>query len=154
MSFKTKLDQIKYEPNTYLFKDVTHCAIMVQMTTRAPNTELWRSGIKVKDALPGEIEPGTAIATFDANGRYPTTDPPGRHAAVYVSHDASGIVVIDQWAGTNPKTTPGQRTIAYKGVALTQWQNNGDYYYVVEVESVMTPKTRQADMPCGPLFRR
>ncbi len=152
MPFKTKLDNIKYEPNAYLFREVTHCAIMVQRTTLAPSTELWRPGIKVKDALPGEIEEGTAIATFDANGRYPTTDPPGRHAAVYVSHDATGIVVVDQWAGDDPKTTPGRRTIAYRGEALKGWQNNGDYYYVVEVASPFTPRTRQADM-CGP-FRK
>lgn len=154
MPFKTKLENISYEPNTYLFNGVTHCAVMVQMTTHAPHTTMWRPGIKVKDALPGEIEPGTAIATFDENGRYPTTDPPGRHAGIYVSHDGNGITLIDQWAGDDPKTAPGKRTIPYRGPALSGWQGNGDYYYVVEIESVFTPRTRQADMPCGPAWRR
>lgn len=153
MPFKTKLENIDYTPNTYLFKGVTHCAIMVQRTTLAPSTELWVPGVKVKDAPPGSIAPGTAIATFNDYGRYPTTDPPGRHAAIYVSHDAAGIVVIDQWAGAKPKTSPGQRTIAYRGEALSDWQNNGDYYYVVEVAGpAAPPRTFQGDM-CSP-FRR
>lgn len=148
MSFKVGLDKIVRQENKYLFKERAECAALVQQTTRAPNTSLWRTGTKVKDALPAEIEPGTAIATFDANGRYPMTDPPGRHAAIYVSHDANGITVVDQWAGGRvPKPTPGERVIAYRGPALTDWQNNGDYYYVIEVESIVEPKTRQADMP-------
>lgn len=37
------------------------------------------------------IRPGTAIATFDSNGRYIG------HAAIYLGQNAQGIQVIDQW---------------------------------------------------------
>jgi hypothetical protein len=50
----------------------------------------------VLDAPFGSIERGTAIATFDRNGKYPT-DGKGKHAAIYLSHTASSILVLDQW---------------------------------------------------------
>src|SRR5262245_51775454 len=124
MEFKTPLDRIEYTANRYLWKGKTQCAIFVQNVTGAPETSLWSPGKKVKDAKTGEIPVGTAIATFDADGKYPTTDPPGRHAALYISHDANGIQVIDQYVG---KDTPGPRTIRYKGAdQMSGWQDNGD----------------------------
>ncbi len=46
------------------------------------------------------LAPGTAIATFDANGRY-ANHSHGNHAAIYLSQDANGIRVIDQWNRRN-----------------------------------------------------
>jgi len=133
MEFKTPMDRIEYQAFRYTFKGKTHCAAFVQQVTGAPATSLWRPGKKVKDAKPGEIPLGTAIATFDADGKYPTTDPPGRHAAIYLAHDQNGIVVIDQWDGQD---TPASRVIRYKGAdQLSDWQNNGDMFYVVVADS-------------------
>jgi hypothetical protein len=135
MTFVVQLKSIVYEDNHYTFKDKTQCAALVQQTTAAPGTSLWRPGLKVKDAKPGDIVPGTAIATFDDKGRYPTTDPPGRHAALYVKHNDTGITVIDQWDG---KPKAAERVIKYRGVAASDWQNNGDYFYVVELEPLFS----------------
>jgi hypothetical protein len=55
-----------------------------------------KPGIRVIDTKPGSIPRGTAIATFDKYKKYPT-DGLGKHAAIYLSHDASGIRVLDQW---------------------------------------------------------
>ena|SRR6266850_3247775 len=137
MSFEVALDKIVYEEDKYTFKEKTQCAALVQQLTKAPETSLWRPGLKVKDAKAGDIKPGTAIATFDEKGRYPTTDPPGRHTALYVKHDDTGITVIDQWVG---KPTASQRVIKYAGEAVNGWQNNGDYFYVVELQPLFSFK--------------
>ena len=123
------IGSIVYEENHYVIHDKTQCVALVQQTTTLPRTAEWKAGIKVKDAKAGDILRGTAIATFTAEGKYPSGDTPGRHAALYLSHDATGIKVIDQWVG---KATPAERTIRYKGEATSGWQNNGDYYYVIE----------------------
>jgi hypothetical protein len=41
------------------------------------------------------IQKGTAIATF-VNGKYPNNSH-DNHAAFYISQDAGGIWVVDQW---------------------------------------------------------
>ncbi len=76
-------------------KGNTECVEFIQQATGAPATLAWRKGIKVKDASHGAIPRGTAIATFDGSGSYPT-DAQGRHAAIYLSHDKQGIKVLDQ----------------------------------------------------------
>ncbi|WP_374327378.1 BPSL0067 family protein [Azonexus sp.] len=77
-------------------KGNTECVEFVRQATNAPQTVSWKKGVQVIEAKPGSIPRGTAIATFDKNGRYPT-DSHGKHAAIYLSHDASGIRVLDQW---------------------------------------------------------
>jgi hypothetical protein len=67
-------------------KGNTECAEFIRQATNAPKTDLWKKGTKVSEAAIGEIPRGTTIATFDANGRYPT-DILGRHAAIYLTHD-------------------------------------------------------------------
>jgi len=51
-------------------KGHTECVEFVRQATGAPSTNLWKKGKKVSEAKPGEILRGTAIATFDANGKY------------------------------------------------------------------------------------
>ncbi len=70
------------------------CVPLVQQATGAPHASAWRQGAMVKGNT--ALAPGTAIATFDAAGRY-ANHSHGRHAAIYLSQDASGIKVIDQW---------------------------------------------------------
>jgi hypothetical protein len=149
MEFKTPMDRIEYKAFRYTFKGKTQCAALVQQVTGAPGTSLWRPGKRVKDALPGEIPVGTAIATFDADGKYPTTDPPGRHAAIYLAHDKNSIVVIDQWDGQD---TPAARPIRYKGAdQLSDWQNNGDMFYVVVADTALAipPAPASSTRPLG-----
>lgn len=106
----------------------TECVAFIQMTTAAPHTTLWRPGLQVRLTSPGQIEPYTAIATFDADGRYPT-DGHGRHAAIYVSHDRIGIHVLDQW---NARGEVKSRLIRFARPAGTSRSNDGDTFRVIE----------------------
>ena len=109
-------------------KGNTECVEFVRQVTGAPETALWTKGKKVSEATAGEIPEGTAIATFDDEGRYPT-DAAGRHAAVYLSHDATGIRVLDQW---NNQGEVKERTIRFNRPKGTRRSNDADTFYVVE----------------------
>lgn len=107
-------------------KGNTECAEFVRQVTGAPKTTGWKKGLQVKGATPGKILRGTAIATFDASGKYPGDDL-GKHAAIYLGQTAVGIQVLDQWNGQGevlPRTirfnNPGKRS------------NDGDAFYVIE----------------------
>ncbi|MCB0123646.1 MAG: WXG100 family type VII secretion target [Caldilineaceae bacterium] len=62
----------------------------------------WRAGAKL--STHPALTPGTVIATFDANGRYPNKSH-GNHVAIFLDYqrDSSGkitgIKVLDQWSG-------------------------------------------------------
>ena len=58
------------------------------------STQTWKQGASVKES-PG-LAPGTAIATFGPDGRYPTADT-GQHAAIFVAHGGAGIYVVEQY---------------------------------------------------------
>ena len=111
-------DQTRHGPN--------YCGQCVSYVTRVcptipVGTNAWRQGEAVKGN--GKILPGTAIATFDAKGRY------YGHAAIYVRQDDKGIYVYDQWVtGINPKAI-SPRVIKWNGKGIS---NNGDGFYVVE----------------------
>ncbi|HZV66166.1 MAG TPA: BPSL0067 family protein [Telluria sp.] len=85
----------------------TECVEFVRQVTGARGTPLWTQGANVLDSPPGIIRRGTAIATFDAGGKYPK-DKHGKHAAIYLSHDSIGIRVLDQW---NSQGKVRERTI-------------------------------------------
>jgi hypothetical protein len=72
------------------------CAVLVEMLACAPITAHWRKGRYVRRSF--DIPTGTAIATFDATGKYPNR-PTGNHAALYLSQDPMGIWVIEQYLG-------------------------------------------------------
>jgi hypothetical protein len=73
------------------------CVAYVQAAAHAPNTGVWKAGEQVLKATPGTITKGTVIATM-VDGHYPN-HAHGNHAAIYLSHDAEGIRVLDQWLG-------------------------------------------------------
>jgi len=105
----------------------TECVEFVRQAAGAPQTASWRSGEHVLSAQPGAIARGTAIATFDEHGRYPS-DGRGRHAAIYLGHDANGIRVLDQWNAqgeVKPRTIHTQRP-EYPRV------NAAKHYHVIE----------------------
>lgn len=90
-----------------------------QACTGVPVTKLWVKGIKVKGAT--TLNEGTAIATFDSNGKYQG------HAAIYVRQDTSGLVVWDQWVG-HPVSVRRIRFRNGEGSKV----NDGDQYYVID----------------------
>ena len=109
------------------------CVALVEKATGAPHASAWTRGALVKGNT--AIKPGTAIATFDAAGKY-ANHRHGNHAAIYLGQDASGIQVIDQWNATDPVThkrkphPPSKRTISFndkKGA-----QDNGNKFSVIE----------------------
>ncbi|NVD97537.1 BPSL0067 family protein [Massilia sp. BJB1822] len=108
-------------------KGNTECVECVRQTTAAPATFRWHPGQHVQEAKLGQIARGTAIATFDDKGRYPN-DGKGRHAAIYLSHDKTGIVVLDQW---NSKGKVSRRTIRFNTKSYSR-SNEGTTFYVIE----------------------
>ena len=103
-----------------------HCVPFVREVTGLPSTASWRRGDPVQGS---DIPPGTAIATFDPNGRYGNHTDGRSHAAIYLSENADGsLEVIDQWVGQ----AVHQRTIRNRrgaGDAV----NDASRYYAVEV---------------------
>lgn len=79
-----------------------------------------------------KIKRGTAVATL-VNGKYPNQDK-GNHAGFYVSQDANGIVMVDQWE-TLPK--PHKRTLKFLGKeadgSFKDPSNNADAFSVIEL---------------------
>lgn len=104
------------------------CVEFVRQTTSAPHTTLWRKGLKVSEAQIGQIPRGTAIATFDDSGRYPT-DQLGKHAAIYLGHDAQGITVLDQW---KKQGEVKKRYIRFSNPTATSRSDMGNMFYVIE----------------------
>src|SRR5438034_729591 len=96
-------------PNVYWRQLVGdgQCVAFVKAASGAPPTALWREGLKVKGL---QLAPGTAIATFQ-NGRYMNDTHGKSHAAIYISQDAFGILVWEQWVGKPVH----QRVIRFKG---------------------------------------
>lgn len=100
-----------------------HCVSLIKECTNIPATKHWRPGIWVNNS---QIEKGTIIATF-LKGRYPNIH--GHHAAIYISHDANGIWVWDQWKGktvhkrlirfNNDDRRPANSAEAYRVVTIS-----------------------------------
>lgn len=139
MAFRmTEAENVVYAPKKYVDQlGNTECAIFVKKTAKAPETILWRKGKKVLDAKIGEIQRGTAIATFDESGKYPV-DSMGKHAAIYLSHnvDAKTIEVLDQWNGLGKVN---KRTIHFcktkNGIVNGKQyrrSNDSDTFFVIE----------------------
>jgi len=120
---------IAQDPESYKGKVVGtgHCVPFVQKASGAPITSNWKRGVKVKGNA--SILEGTAIATFDVNGKYTNSMDGTSHAAIYVGQDAVGLQVWDQW-----KTQPvHERTIRFQGGADgVKPVNDGDAFYVID----------------------
>jgi hypothetical protein len=128
MAYKMRITESEAIGKSYLspLTGETECVAFIQQTTGAPITKLWKKGSKIAGAISGSIPSGTAIATFDAMGNYPT-DTLGKHAAIYLTHDLNCIKVLDQWA--------------FQGKVLKRpiWfnrgpkrSNDGNSFYVIE----------------------
>jgi hypothetical protein len=108
-------------------KGHTECVEFIRQTTGAPATLYWKRGIHIADATPGIIPRGTAIATFDDAGKYPTLG--GQHAAIYLLHDAHGISVLDQWKAQGEVKS---RTIRFGNMLAASRSNQAETFYVIE----------------------
>jgi hypothetical protein len=143
--------------NTMHKVDTGECARLVQMyLPHIGHTTTWKPGERVVDILErgGQIEPGTAIATF-VNGRYPQAG--HRHAAFYegpvtaCSYNPTlkrcpvmGLIIVDQWnphpTAANPHVVDrpliGRRTVNRMGQhsdgSFPRISDNADAFYVIE----------------------
>jgi len=73
----------------------TECVEFIRQTLGSPPTVHWREGTKITKGGTSVL-PGSAIATF-VNGKFPQTGSTGKHAAIYLGQNGSGIQVLDQW---------------------------------------------------------
>jgi hypothetical protein len=97
------------------------------------STSQWRAGPQV--TTDKDIKPGTAIATFDSNGRYPKGDQP-KNSGIYLGRGTNGSIwILDQWparSGTGQKDHPPQPrellTDNSRGAS-----NNSNAYHVILV---------------------
>jgi hypothetical protein len=104
-----------------------HCVAYVREVTGAPPTSYWRRGALVRESR--GLASGTAIATFDPNGKYGNHTDKRSHAAVLVAVNTDGLLVWDQWVGQPVQ----QRTIRFRGGKGDGGAaNDGDQFYVIE----------------------
>lgn len=105
------------------------CAVLVQYYVNPGLARTWTEGLYVK-GNGAKIKKGTAIATF-VDGKYPNKSS-GNHAAFYLSQDAKGIWVVEQFKGL---TKIQKRHLRFKGKAsdgsYVDPSNNGDAFSVI-----------------------
>lgn len=91
---------IDHEPQLHAGKAMGngHCVALLQLGgAKVPHTSRWRPGGDVLGNY--DLVPGTAIATFDSDGRYGNHTDGRSHAALFLRHDQAGFWVVDQWVG-------------------------------------------------------
>lgn len=104
-----------------------HCVPFVREVTGAPRSTDWRRGDRVRDVSP---PPGTAIATFDDDGNYPSHTDGRSHAAILIAVTSNGLLVADQWQGQPVH----ERVIRYRD-GVGDAANDGDQFFIVEIET-------------------
>ncbi len=117
---------IAQAPTQFLDQSVGsgECVAYVQTAARAPLTSAWRRGELVKDS---QTPSGTAIATFDPDGRYGNHSDGRSHAAIFHSQVPEGLLVWDQWHGH--RVSP--RVIRFKDGSGPPC-DDGDKFFVIE----------------------
>jgi len=110
----------------------THqCVALLQHYARVPHTSVWTEGEKVFGNA--SIAKGTAIATF-VKGKYPNHST-RNHAAFYLSQNAGGIWVVDQWK-SEKKPKVSKRYLMRKGQTkdgnFIEPSNNADAFSIIE----------------------
>jgi hypothetical protein len=104
-----------------------HCVPFVQAATGAPHTSTWRRGPQVRHSL---MDSGTAIATFDPDGRYGNHRDGRSHAAILIARRDDGLLVWDQWLGQPVH----RRLIRYRG-GQGNAVNDGDAFHVITADT-------------------
>ena len=113
-------------PSKYLGQSVGsgQCVALVQAADPSVGlTRTWTQGAQVMGNT--NLQPGTAIATFDGSGHYANATDGSSHAAIYLGQNAQGMQVEDQWSNhaTSIRTIPWNNT---SGAA-----NTGSAFYVI-----------------------
>lgn len=101
----------------YIYKDAmkleqqpkvgdAECVALVRTYAKVPSTSNWRAGKRVMGDR--AIALGTAIATFDDQGKWPHRKI-GNHGAFYLSQTSDGMRIIDQWNRDDKKTVSARR---------------------------------------------
>ncbi len=125
-------DVVALRDSTTIYGDGS-CVLLVQDSTVAgvPHHSLWRQGPRVKgnSAIPA----GAAIASGWENGLYPSSKH-HNHAAIYLSSNTAGLVVIDQWPGIDLKLFR-PHTLRF-GNMHNYPSNNGDVFYVILTQNM------------------
>lgn len=101
-----------------------HCVRFLQLAGGLPHTSTWRRGALVRES---GAAPGTAIATFDPDGRYGNHVDGRSHTAVLVAIEEAGLSVWDQWVGQPVH----QRLLRYRA-GHGRAANDGNRFYVIE----------------------
>jgi hypothetical protein len=118
------MSYVASDPGSYAGQVVGdgQCVAYVKAAASAPTTSKWAQGSTVKNS---HIATGTAIATFQ-DGKYQNDTGGNSHAAIYISQDASGLLVWDQWKGQ----AVHKRTIRFDDSKPPR--NNGNAFSVIE----------------------
>lgn len=101
-----------------------HCVAYARSAASMPPSLGWKQGAAVHGAA--DLPAGTAIATFDKNGKYGNHEDGSSHVAIYLGQNERGIQVLDQWFD-HPVH---ERTIFFKRAARKM--DDGRNYFVVE----------------------
>lgn len=108
------------------------CVALLQHYSDLPNTHLWKEGQSVLESP--SVAKGTAIATF-VDGKYKSLVT-GNHAAYFISKDATGIWIMDQWFSDEKKPFVSKRHLRRKGKLkngnYVDPSNNADAYSIIE----------------------
>lgn len=103
-----------------------HCVAFVQEVTTLGVSTTWRRG---DPAHGSNVAPLTAIATFDARGRYASRTDGSSHCAILLAaHSDGSITVLDQWL-----SQPVHERIIRDRAGAGDAANDASRFYVVEV---------------------
>lgn len=94
------------------------------------DTKRWRAGEGVADSR--DIKPGTAIATFDGNARYPSGK--DKNSGPYLGPGTKGSIwILDQWPAHSPNSAhpPQPREVLNDNTRGAS--NNANAYHVILV---------------------
>lgn len=112
------------------------CVAFVQAAAQTGHTSGWKKGEQVQGAV---LTPGTAIATFSADGKYENNTSGKSHAAIYMGQDANGVKVYDQWmymeTDADGKKTKKARMVDERTIRFSPHKkavNDGRNYFVIE----------------------
>lgn len=117
------------------------CVELIQRYTSAGHTGTWRAGERVLDAK--FIAPGTVIANFTREGRWPGK-PKGNHAALFLEFGPRGsdgkptsFIVMDQWVGPTKPVISARPVRRYGSKMHSEGNvyddsNNAEHYYIVK----------------------
>ncbi len=109
-----------------------HCVAFVRAAANVPPTAQWIEGVPVWQM--SDVQRGTAIATFNDQGRYANAIDGSSHAAILVEVDeCGGISVLDQW-----KLHPVARRIVRSRGGKGSPADDADRYCIIEIAGGVT----------------